>query len=137
MPQCEFRANVRRDARDGKDRKVAAPPSFGSFGLPQPMRTLNLEVGSPSLEEARRRLLVEMEHARQEGVRVLKVIHGYGSGGSGGTLCVGIRRSLRLRVKEGIVRLLVPGERFSSDTLETRELLGRHPSVRADRDLNR
>lgn len=101
------------------------------------LKTLNLEAGGPSLEEARRRLLHEMDLARQKGIRVLKVIHGYGSSGAGGVLCAGIRRSLRLRVKEGKAVVVVSGERFSSDALEARDLLQRYPSLRRDRDLNR
>jgi hypothetical protein len=100
-------------------------------------RVVNLEQGLPTLEEARRRLLDEIEAAHQRGARLLKVIHGYGSSGSGGVLCAGIRRSLRLRVKEGKAVTLIPGERFSSDAHETRELLQRHPGLRGDRDLNR
>jgi hypothetical protein len=98
---------------------------------------INLEAGRPSLEDARRRLLSEMERARQSGTRVLKIIHGYGSSGAGGVLCAGIRRSLRLRVREGKARVVIPGERFSSDANEARELLSRHPSLRRDPDLNR
>ena len=101
------------------------------------MRIVNLEQNHPTLEEARRRLLDQMEAARKDGERVLKIIHGYGSSGSGGVLCTGIRRSLRLRVREGKARLMVPGERFSSDVNDTRELLQRHPGLRGDRDLNR
>ncbi len=101
------------------------------------MRTVNLESNLPSLDEARRRLLVEMDAARREGMRVLKVVHGYGSSGEGGKLCVGIRKSLRLRVKEGKAVLVVPGERFSSDATEGRELVKRYPALRGDRDFNR
>ncbi|MBI2928885.1 MAG: Smr/MutS family protein [Verrucomicrobia bacterium] len=101
------------------------------------MRTINLESGLPDLDTARRRLLAELDAARKDGARVLKVIHGWGSSGAGGTLAVGIRKSLRLRIKEGKATLVVPGERFSSDTNEGRELAQRHPSVRADRDFNR
>lgn len=101
------------------------------------MRTINLESGLPSLEEARRRLLAEMEAARQEGARVLKVVHGYGSSGSGGKLCVGIRKSLRMRVKDGRALRMVAGERFSSDSNEGRELVKRYPALRGDRDFNR
>jgi hypothetical protein len=100
-------------------------------------RTINLESGLPSLEEARRYLLAQVQGARREGVRVLKVIHGYGSSGAGGVLCAGIRKSLRLRVKEGKALIVIPGERFSSDAMETRELLKRHPALRRDPDLNR
>jgi hypothetical protein len=101
------------------------------------IRTVNLEAGRPDLDTARRRLLAELEAARQQEVSVLKIIHGWGSSGTGGALAVGIRKSLRLRVKEGKARLVVPGERFSSDTLEGRELAQRHPTVRGDRDWNR
>jgi hypothetical protein len=100
-------------------------------------RTINLESGLPSLEEARRYLLAQMQAARNQGVRVLKVIHGYGSSGTGGVLCAGIRKSLRLRVKEGKALIVIPGERFSSDAVETRELLKKHPTLRRDPDLNR
>jgi len=101
------------------------------------MRTINLETGLPTVDDARRRLLIELESARRNGDRLLKVIHGWGSSGAGGQLGPAIRRSLRLRVKEGHAALVVPGERFSSDALEGRELARRHPVVRGDRDFNR
>lgn len=101
------------------------------------MRTVNLKAGLPSVDEARQRLLSEMAAAREGGVSVLKVIHGWGSSGEGGKLGPAVRRSLRLRVKEGKAKLVVSGERFSSDTNEGRELARRHPSVRSDRDFNR
>ena len=101
------------------------------------MRTIQLKVGAPTVDEARRRLLAEMDAARKSGVRVLKVVHGWGSSGEGGVLGPAIRRSLRLRAKEGRARLVVPGERFSADTLEGRELLERHPGLRRDSDCNR
>ena len=101
------------------------------------MITINLESGLPSLEEARRYLLQQLNLARERGQRLVKVIHGYGSSGSGGVLCIGIRKSLRLRVKEGVALRVIPGERFSSDANETRELLVRYPSLKRDLDLNR
>ncbi|MHB1308672.1 MAG: hypothetical protein ACYDC1_02715 [Limisphaerales bacterium] len=96
-----------------------------------------MKAGLPTLDAARRRLLAELEAARGRGVRLVKVVHGWGSGGEGGVLAVGLRKSLRLRVKEGRALSVVPGERFSSDTLEGRGLAERHPSVRRDADFNR
>lgn len=101
------------------------------------MHSVNLEAGRPTVQEARRRLLAAMDAARKGQVRVLKVIHGWGSSGEGGKLGPAIRKSLRLRVKEGRAALVVPGERFSSDTAEGRQLLSRHPALRSDPDLNR
>src|SRR5258706_9536137 len=99
--------------------------------------TINLEADSPTVGDARRRLVDEMQSARARGVRVIKVIHGWGSSGEGGKLGQAIRKSLRLRVKEGKASLVLPGERFSSDTNEGRELVQRHPALRNDRDYNR
>lgn len=101
------------------------------------MRTVNLKSGRPTVDEARRRLVNELETARQQSGRVLKVIHGWGSSGEGGALAVAIRKSLRLRVREGRAVLVVTGERFSADTTEGRELAQRHPTVRRDPDFNR
>jgi len=101
------------------------------------VRVINLELGLPTVDEARRRLLAQIQAARRDKVRLLKVIHGWGSSGQGGTLGPAIRKSLRLRLKEGTAVRIVPGERFSTDTLEGRELLRRYPSLRSDCDLNR
>jgi hypothetical protein len=101
------------------------------------LRTINLEPGLPTLDTARRFLLNQIDIARRQNVRLLKVIHGYGSSGSGGVLCVGIRKSLRLRVKEGKALSIIPGERFSSDANDSRELLLRYPALRRDPDFNR
>lgn len=101
------------------------------------MRTLNLKAGQPTLELARQRLRTALDLARRDGTHVLKIIHGWGSGGEGGVLAVGLRRSLRLRVREGIAVAVVPGERFSTDSAEGRALLQRHPALRRDPDCNR
>jgi hypothetical protein len=110
---------------------------FLLFGHSVCMLIVNLETGRPTIDQARRRLVSELEAARGSGVRLVKIIHGWGSSGQGGGLNVAIRKSLRLRVKEGKATLMVTGERFSSDTEEGRELARRHPSLRGDRDFNR
>ena len=48
--------------------------------------------GMPTLEDARRLVIEEIRKAKREGAKVLKVIHGYGSSGTGGKLCVGLRK---------------------------------------------
>jgi len=54
------------------------------------IRTYNVEAGFPVLDEARRLVIEEIKRAKCDGVKVLKVIHGYGSSGKGGALCVGL-----------------------------------------------
>ena len=71
------------------------------------IRTYNVEAGLPTLDEARRLVIAEIKRAKREGVKVLKVIHGYGSSGKGGALCVGLRK------KEGVIKEFIAGEDFS------------------------
>lgn len=100
------------------------------------LRTFNVESDLPTLEEARRRVAEEVRAARRQGVRVLKVIHGYGSSGKGGALCHGLRKSFALRKKEGVIKDFVPGERFSIFDPTTLAMLEAVPSLRGDPDLN-
>ena len=100
------------------------------------VRTLNVEADLPLLDDARRRVIDEIKRAKREGVRVLKVIHGYGSSGQGGALRVGLRKSFKLRKKEGVIRDFVAGEVFSIFEPATLSLLEAVPEVRGDPDLN-
>jgi hypothetical protein len=65
------------------------------------IRIYNVEAGLPTLDEARRLVIEEIKRANCGGVKVLKVIHGYGSSGKGRALCVGLRKSFDLRKKGG------------------------------------
>ena len=98
--------------------------------------TFNVEAGLPTLEEARRRVIDEIKRAQRAGVRVLKIIHGYGSTGKGGTLCTGLRKSFRLRKKEGVIVDFIIGEDFSVFNDATLRLLAAVPELRGDPDLN-
>jgi hypothetical protein len=100
------------------------------------IKTFNVEDGRPSLDEARRLVIEEIKRARREGVKVLKVIHGYGSSGKGGTLCIGLHKSFRLRKKEGVIKDFIAGADFSifNDTVLT--LLEAVPELRGDLDLD-
>ncbi len=100
-----------------------------------PVRTFNVEVGLPSLDEARRLVIDEIRKAKREGVRVLKIIHGYGSSGKGGKLQTGLRKSFQLRKKEGTIRDYVPGESFSIFNNTVLQLLDAVPELRGDSDL--
>ncbi|HOX58333.1 MAG TPA: hypothetical protein P5205_14995 [Candidatus Paceibacterota bacterium] len=98
--------------------------------------TVNVEAGMPVLDEARRLVIGEIKRARREGVRVLKVIHGYGSSGKGGALCIGLRKSFGLRKKEGAIKEFIPGDDFSIFNGTVLALLEAVPELRGDPDLN-
>jgi hypothetical protein len=100
------------------------------------IRVVNVKADLPTLEEARRVVIEEIKRAKRDGVRVLKVIHGYGSTGKGGKLCVGLRKSFGLRKKEGVIKDFVPGEDFSIFNDTTLNLLEAAPGLRGDPDLN-
>jgi hypothetical protein len=100
------------------------------------IRVFNVEAGFPVLDEARRLVIEEIRSAKKQGVKVLKVIHGYGSSGKGGTLCVGLRKSFLLRKKEKVIRDFIPGEDFSIFDARTMSLLDAVPELHGDPDLN-
>jgi hypothetical protein len=100
------------------------------------LRTVNIEMDMPSLDEARRQVLAQLRQAGRDKVRVLKIIHGYGSSGRGGTLCHGLRKSFALRKKEGVIRDFIPGENFSIFNPAALDLIEAVPALRGDPDLN-
>ena len=99
------------------------------------VRVFNVEAGLPTLDEARRQVLGEIRQAKREGARVLKIIHGYGSSGKGGRLCVGLRKSFGMRKKEAVIRDFILGEDFSVFNDTVLGLLEAVPELRADPDL--
>ena len=100
------------------------------------VRTLNIEAGMPTVEEARQILLAELKQAKQSGVAAVKIIHGYGSTGKGGALRGALRKSLLRRKKEGLVTRVIFGEKWSVFEDDTRYAIDHCPDLRGDRDLN-
>ena len=101
------------------------------------VEVIDLEFGHPTVREASARLTTELVFARRRGVRVLKVIHGYGSSGRGGKLRNALRRMLRELEGTGSVSLVVIGEAWSIFDQASRTLMDRYPELRNDRDLDR
>jgi len=100
-----------------------------------PICTVNLEQGLPDRKEARQRLEAAIARARKEGVPALRLIHGYGSSGQGGTLRFAIRGYLRQMKDRGEIAMFVNGESFSQFEERSRELLRKVPELVMDPDL--
>ncbi len=96
---------------------------------------VTVKAGMPTVEEARARLKSEIDRAKQSRLIALKIIHGYGSTGIGGSLKHAIRRSLRKRVKEGKIRAFVGGEEWDIFEESTRQILDECPELGKDADL--
>jgi hypothetical protein len=103
--------------------------------MPEWVVTINVELGLPTVEEARGLLKAELERCRSRKVTAIKVIHGYGSSGVGGALRQGIRKSLIKRRKEGSIRAVVFGEKWSIFDPTTRFMLEKCPELGKGKDL--
>jgi hypothetical protein len=99
-------------------------------GPREEVRDINIEVGLPSVEEGLAKLNRELWRAIGDGVRVVRVIHGWGSKGTGGKLRVACRADLRRRMASRQVTSVVPGESYSPSTGIGKELMRRCPSLR-------
>jgi hypothetical protein len=99
------------------------------------IKVVNLEDGLPSVEQARARLSTEMNIARQSGVGVLKIIHGYGSSGVGGDLRIALQATLRQMAERSEIRACIYGENWRKSDEQAWALLKQFPELKEDRDL--
>lgn len=91
----------------------------------------------PTVDEALRRLENEIALARREKAAMLKVIHGYGSGGEGGDIRVAVQRRLKEMIESGEVRGCIFGEDWSKSDEAAWHLIQKRPELKSDRDLGR
>lgn len=104
---------------------------------PALIRSVNIEEGRPTVEEARQRLERELSVARAQKVTALRVIHGYGSSGVGGALRVAIQLRLRELQQSGEIREVIYGEDWRIANEASWKWLGRYPEWKKDNDLGR
>lgn len=101
------------------------------------IKTVILKDGMPSVEQARARLAGEIHAARQAGIRVLKIVHGYGSTGVGGDLRIALQATLRQMATKHEIRDCIYGENWRKSDERTWELLKHLPELKGDADLGR
>ena len=101
------------------------------------IKLANLEIDHPTVDQGLLRLEYELTSARQNGGRVLKVIHGYGSSGVGGALRIEVWKVLDRYKQDGKIHDFIPGEDFRASNESTWVLLKRFPELKQDRDLGR
>jgi hypothetical protein len=80
------------------------------------MKTLNIEYGYPSQKEARLSLDNYIKNLDKT-TKIIKIIHGYGSTGVGGSIKKMVHSYLKRIKNEGIIKDYLPGE-------ATKELMG-------------
>jgi len=101
------------------------------------LKTVILKDGMPSVEQARARLSSELAAARQSGLKVLKVVHGYGSSGVGGDLRVALQATLRQMAQRHEIRDCIYGENWRTSDERSWKLLKEVPELKSDPDLGR
>ena len=99
------------------------------------IKLVNFELGMPRVEQAKRNLDFAIQNGTALRVRVLKVIHGYGSTGVGGALRTEIRKMLSEKKKQNRIKMFVNGEDWTIFNETTREIIDRCPKMRKDKDL--
>jgi len=101
------------------------------------IKTVILKEGMPSVEQARARLHGEIQSGRQSGVKVLKLVHGYGSTGVGGDLRIALQSTLRQMAAKGEIRDCIYGENWRTSDERSWDLLKQMPQLKADSDLGK
>ena len=101
------------------------------------LKTVILKEGMPSVEQARARLHHEIQIALQNGIKVLKVVHGYGSSGIGGDLRIALQSTLRQMIDQREIRDCIYGENWRTSDDRSWQLLKRMPELKSDSDLGR
>ncbi len=101
------------------------------------VRVVNLEQGMPLVDTALRRMTSELYTARRQGIAVVKLIHGYGSSGTGGKIRVAVRRQLSAMKARREIIDCIAGENFSIFDEATRNAFWQCEELRKDRDLDR
>ena len=67
--------------------------------------------------------------AKLEGVKVIKVVHGYGSSGKGGSIKIAAREFLKKQKRLGKIKDYVPGEAWGSHKVKPMGLLEDAPEL--------
>ena len=96
--------------------------------------TINLEQGLPTVDSALMRLRLELSTLRRTGISTIKIIHGYGSSGTGGAIRIATRQFLSEQLKDGKIKAYCAGEVFGPFESSGRNLFHLAPSLRQDPD---
>ncbi len=106
-------------------------------GGKETLRVINIETGKPRAREGRVILFNQLRQARAAGQMQVKIIHGYGSSGPGGSLKTMCHALLAEQAARGLVRVWVPGERWDIFDADCRQALDLCPELSRDPDLGR
>ena len=96
-------------------------------------KEINIKYDNPSIKVAANRLQLELIKAKGEGVKVIKIIHGWGSTGVGGDIKIAVNNHLS-KIQSGVI---IPGEKFNSSQRQVKNWIKKYPELKNDDTLNR
>ena len=95
---------------------------------------VNIEQGLPTVDTAMRYVEQALSRARAYGYPVMKLIHGYGSSGSGGKIKTAVHRELSKYKSTGKIREFVAGENFTLFDPATQRIIAAYSEITRDSD---
>ena len=98
------------------------------------MQIINIEQGHPTVQQAMVKLQNGIYRARASGQPFAKIVHGYGSSGTGGAIEQAIGLELRKYIARGMIKSYCPGEDFGPFSSAGRDMNAKHPAASRDRD---
>jgi len=101
------------------------------------LKEVNIKADLPAAGDAIKRITFHIRTGKELGAGAVKIVHGYGSTGSGGKIRTRAREYLADQKKKGRIKDYIPGEDFSIFHEGTRRAFQRCPALRQDRDLER
>ena len=95
---------------------------------------VNIEQGMPVVDTALKYLEQAVSRAKAYGYPVIKLIHGYGSSGSGGKIRTAVQRELGKYKSAGRIREFAAGENFTPFDAATQRIIAAYPDITRDKD---
>ncbi len=133
----EFLEYLQRDISVTKEEPENAMNARRKTARKTLIESVNLEDGMPFVEEAVRRMNIGLQEMRVSGVKLVRLIHGYGSSGRGGKIGAGVRKELEQMKKRRSIRGFVAGEEFGPYSEDSRKLADQYPEIVRDPDYGR
>ena len=100
------------------------------------MLTYNIKQNFPSVEEALANLDLALEEAKAQNAKVIKIIHGYGSGGTGGAIIRELSNLLPQMIRQKKIKDYIRGGSWNMANPKVFEIITKNPSCLPDEDLN-
>jgi hypothetical protein len=89
------------------------------------------------VQEALQRLDRELNIARRDGIRLLKIVHGYGSSGAGGDIRIAVQKRLCEMAEGGQICGCIYGENWAKSDAVSWKLVCENRELKSDSDLGR